>query len=71
MTKLVMKTSCPGEVLPYKRLTGMCRWMWSHFHDWIDYTDDGVVFSIEKIKWGRTFSVRKFFIFTERTVGES
>ena len=49
----------------------MCRWMWSHFHDWIDYTDDGVVFSIEKIKWGRTFSVRKFFIFTERTVGES
>ena len=24
-------------VLPYKRLMGMCRWMGSHFHDWIDY----------------------------------
>ena len=23
---------------PYKRLMGMCRWMGSHFHDWIDYT---------------------------------
>ena len=26
----------PGGVLPYKRLMGMCRWMGSHFHDWID-----------------------------------
>ena len=26
-----------GGVLPYKRLVGMCRWMGSHFHDWIDY----------------------------------
>ena len=26
----------PGEVLPYKRLMGMCRLMGSHFHDWID-----------------------------------
>ena len=26
-----------GGVLPYKRLMGMCRWMGSHFHDWIDY----------------------------------
>ena len=35
-----------GEgVLPYKRLMGMCRWMRSHFHDWIDYS--GVVFLIE------------------------
>ena len=25
-----------GGVLPYKRLMGMCRWMGSHFHDWID-----------------------------------
>ena len=25
-----------GRVLPYKRLMGMCRWMWSHFHDRID-----------------------------------
>ena len=23
----------------------MCRWMGSHFHDWIDY--NGVVFSVE------------------------
>ena len=40
-------------VLPYKRLMGMCRWMWSHFHDWIDY--NGVAFSIELLEWGRTF----------------
>ena len=26
-----------GGVLPYKRLMGMCLWMGSHFHDWIDY----------------------------------
>ena len=33
----------------------MCRWMRSHFHDWIDY--DGVAFfSIEVLEWGRTFS---------------
>ena len=55
-----------GGVLPYKRLMGMCRWMGSHFHDWIDY--NGVAFSIELLEWGRTFSdflgVRQFFIFT-------
>ena len=45
----------PGRVLPYKRLMGMCRWMGSHFHDWIDY--NGVAFSIELLEWGRTFSV--------------
>ena len=43
-----------GEVLPYKRLMGMYRWMGSHFHDWIDY--NGVAFSIELLEWGRTFS---------------
>ena len=43
-----------GGVLPYKRLMGMCRWMGSHFHDWIDY--NGVAFSIELLEWGRTFS---------------
>ena len=32
----------------------MCRWMGSHFHDWIDY--NVVAFSIELLKWGRTFS---------------
>ena len=43
-----------GGVLPYKRLMGMCCWMGSHFHDWIDY--NGVAFSIELLEWGRTFS---------------
>ena len=36
-----------GGALPYKRLMGMCRWMGSHCHDWIDYI--GVPFSIELI----------------------
>ena len=40
-----------GAALPSNRLMGMCRWMGSHFHDWIDY--NGVAFSIE---WGRLFS---------------
>ena len=26
-----------GGLLPYKRLMEMCRWMGSHFHEWIDY----------------------------------
>jgi len=47
-------TETPGGGLPYKRLMGMCRWMGSHFHDWIDY--NGVAFSIELLEWGRTFS---------------
>ena len=33
---------------------GLCRWMESHFHVWIDY--NRVAFSIELLKWGRTFS---------------
>ena len=42
----------------------MCRWMGSHFHDWIDY--NGVPFSIELLRCGGTFSVfclgvRQFF----------
>ena len=44
-----------GEVaLPYKRLNGMCRWMGSHFHNWIDY--NGIAFLIELLEWGRKFS---------------
>ena len=43
-----------GGALPDKRLMGMCCSMGSHFHDWIDY--NGVAFSIELLKWGRTFS---------------
>ena len=42
----------------------MCRWMGSHFHDWIDY--NGVVFSIEFTRMGSHifcfFGVREFFI---------
>ena len=30
--------------LPRSRVMGMCRWMGSHFHDWIDYY--GVAFFI-------------------------
>ena len=33
-----------GGILPFKRLMGMCRWIGSHFHDWIDY--NGIAFSI-------------------------
>ena len=47
------------------RLMGMCRWMLSHFHDWIDY--NGIAFSIELLEWGCTFcdffGGRQFFIF--------
>ena len=43
-----------GGLLASNRLMGMCRWMGSHFHDWIDY--NGVAFSIELLEWGRTFS---------------
>ena len=43
-----------GRLLSYKRLMGKCRWMGSHFHDWIDY--NGVAFSIGLLEWGRTFS---------------
>ena len=42
-----------GEVLPYKRLRGMCPWMGSHFHNWINY--NGVAFSIELLEWDRIF----------------
>ena len=58
-----------GGILPYKRLMGMCRWMGSHFHDWID--SRGIAFSIELLEWGCTFSdfwVRQFiFTFSKRT----
>ena len=33
----------------------MCRWMRSHFHNWIDY--NGVTFLVELQEWGSTFSV--------------
>ena len=31
----------------------MCRWMESHFHNWIDY--NGVIFLVQLLEWGRTF----------------
>ena len=43
-----------GGALPSNRLMGMCRWMGSHFHDWIDY--NGIAFSIELLKWSCIFS---------------
>ena len=43
-----------GGLLPSKRLLGMCRWMGSHFHNWIDY--NRVTFLVELLEWGRTFS---------------
>ena len=60
-------TTCsPGrEVLPYKKLMGMWRWIGPPFYDSIDC--NGVAFSTELLEWGCTFSyswVRQFFIFT-------
>ena len=57
MNKVRGWTSAPGGVggggvLPHNRLMGVCRWMGSHFHDWIDC--NSVAFSIE-LEWGRTF----------------
>ena len=43
-----------GGLLPYKRLMGVCHWMGSHFHEWIDY--NGLAFSRELLEWGRAFS---------------
>ena len=41
-----------GELLAYKRLMGMCRWMGLHFQEWID--NNGVA-SRELLEWGRAF----------------
>ena len=43
-----------GGILPSNRLMGMCRWMGSHLHDWIDYK--GVAFSLELLEWDPKFS---------------
>ena len=40
----------------------MCRWMGSHFHDWIDYDGRGRIFN-RVLDFG-FFGVRLFFIFT-------
>ena len=53
-----IEPNCPGAgrggVLPFKRQIGMCHWMGSHFHDWIDY--NGLAFSIDLLEWGCKFS---------------
>ena len=41
-------------VLPSKRLLRMCRWIGSHFHNWVGY--NGVTFLVELLEWGCTFS---------------
>ena len=48
------KSRSGGGVLPRKRLMGMCCWMGSHFHDWID--NNGIALSTELLEWARTFS---------------
>ena len=48
-----MATRGGGELLAYKRLMGMCRWMGLHFQEWID--NNGVAFSRELLEWGRAF----------------
>ena len=49
-----MRSNPGGGILRYKRLIGMCRWMGSHFYDWIDY--NGGALSIELLEWSCTFS---------------
>ena len=41
-------------MLPSKRLLGMCCWMGSRFHNWVDF--NGVKLLVELLEWGRTFS---------------
>ena len=41
-------------VLPTKSVMGMCSWMGSHFHNWID--SNGDTFLIELLEWGCTIS---------------
>ena len=51
---LLMPHIPPEGVLSHKGLLGMCRWMGSHFRDWIDF--NGVTFLVELLEWDRTFS---------------
>ena len=54
-------------VPPYEALMGTCRWMGSHFHDWINY-NNGLAFSIEFTRMGLHifgfWGVRQLFMFT-------
>ena len=51
---LQLSLSPGGWGTSYKRLMGMCCWMGSHFHDWIDF--NGVAYSIELLEWAHIFS---------------
>ena len=51
---LVQLLNLRAEVPLSNRLMGMCHWMGSHFHDWVDY--NGVAFLIGFLERGRIFS---------------
>ena len=55
-----------GGVLPSSRVMGMCRWVGSHFHDWIDYY--GVAFFVRVTRM-RSFIFRIFGVGKFRHVG--
>ena len=62
---IVLKRPGGGDTPLYEANGEICRWMGSHFHDWIDY--NGVAFSKESLEWAsyfRIFGVRELFIFT-------
>ena len=55
-TKNVMKTKKMINKWSFQvtcRLMGMCRWVGSYFHNWIDY--NGPAFSLELLEWDCTF----------------
>ena len=37
LQELLERVDRGGGVLPSSRLKCICRWIGSHFHDWIDY----------------------------------
>ena len=44
-----------GGVVSINGLLGMCHWMGSHFHDWIDYNEFAFSTELptELLEWGR------------------
>ena len=50
----------------------MCRWMGSHFHDWIDY--NGVTFLVQLLEWVahfRDFWDKKILVGGDLKIGRS
>ena len=41
-----------GYFLVKGKCMGMCRWMGSHFHNWVDYNE--LHFLVELLEWDRT-----------------